>query len=445
MSTSTRAITREVRDMAGSYVLAPTSGETVAAGYKRTEVGVIPEEWQVHELADLKPFITSGSRGWADYYSNHGSAFIRITNMSRSSIYLDLDDLRLVNLPPDSTEGVRTQLHDDDLLVSITADIGIIALVDQSVPKPAYINQHIALVRLDAEKVNSKFLSYFLAGAGSQKAFRAGTDQGAKAGMNLRGVREIKAAFPPLVEQRAIAAALSDVDVLLAKLDQLIAKKRDLKQAAMQQLLLGHVRLPGFAKEWRSTLLGSLGRFSKGRGIRKDQVRGDGLPCIRYGEIYTRHHDVVHGYGSFISSDVASQSQRLQNGDLLFAGSGETSEEIGKCVAFLDDCETYAGGDIVIFTPVGQDSMFLGYLMNQPVVTSQKARMGQGDAVVHISARNLAQIELKLPARAEQTAIATILSDVDAELAELGTRRAKTRELKRGMMQALLTGRIRLG
>ena len=194
--------------------------------------------------------------------------------------------------------------------------------------------------------------------------------------MNLANVREIKAAFPVLAEQRAIAAALSDVDALLLGLDQLIAKKRDLKQAAMQQLLTGQARLPGFDDEWRETQLGRLGRFSKGKGIRKDQVMTDGLPCIRYGEIYTRHHDVVRSFGSFISPQVASQSQRLLRGDLLFAGSGETAGEIGKCVAFLDDKEAYASGDIVIFSPTKQDSMYLGYLMNAPQIAAQKARMG---------------------------------------------------------------------
>ena len=250
--------------------------------------------------------------------------------------------------------------------------------------------------------------------------------------------------LPPLPEQRAIAAALSDVDDLLAKLDALIAKKRDLKQAAMQQFLTSKQRLPGFSGEWEVKRLGDVGAFSKGKGIRKDDVVSDGLPCIRYGEIYTRHNDYIKVFYSFISRRVANQSQRLRKGDLLFAGSGETAEEIGKCVAFLGDEEAYAGGDIVLFTPSGQDSMYLGYLMNDPSLTDQKARMGQGDAVVHISAKNLAQLELRLPCPKEQTSIAAVLSDMDAELAALEARRDKTRALKQGMMQELLTGRIRL-
>jgi type I restriction enzyme S subunit len=134
----------------------------------------------------------------------------------------------------------------------------------------------------------------------------------------------------------------------------------------------------------------------------------------------------------------------LRQGDILFAGSGETKEDIGKCVAFLDDFEAYAGGDIVILRPRGFDSRYLGYALNAAEVNRQKASKGQGDAVVHISAAALAQISVRAPEIAEQTAIATILSDIDTEITALEARLTKARQLKQGMAQALLTGRIRL-
>ena len=227
-------------------------------------------------------------------------------------------------------------------------------------------------------------------------------------------------------------------------LDQLIAKKRDLKQAAMQQLLTGQTRLPGFHGEWEVKRLGEVGTFAKGSGVKKDESQCGTLPCIRYGEIYTRHHDYIKEFYSFISPQVAATARLLKQGDLLFAGSGETKEEIGKCVAFLDDFEAYAGGDIVILRPLGVDSMYLGFCLNTPSINKQKASRGQGDAVVHISSSALADIELNLPPLPEQTAIAEVLSDMDAELAALEQRRDKTRALKQGMMQELLTGRTRL-
>jgi type I restriction enzyme S subunit len=220
-------------------------------GYQQTELGVIPEDWEVHELGELRPFVTSGSRGWADYYSQYGDLFVRITNLTRESIYLDLADCKFVKLPQNNSEGVRTQLCNNDVLISITADIGIIGYIDDNVPKPAYINQHIALVRLDPEVANARFVSYYLASVEPQKKFQASTDTGAKAGMSLAGVQKIKTLLPPTIEQSAIANALSDVDALLAVQDALIEKKRAITQGAMQELLTGNRRLPGFCGEWK--------------------------------------------------------------------------------------------------------------------------------------------------------------------------------------------------
>lgn len=196
--------------------------------------------------------------------------------------------------------------------------------------------------------------------------------------------------------------------------------------------------------DWDVKQLSDFGSFSKGKGIRKDEVVPQGIPCVRYGEIYTHHNDYIRKFNSHISPELAKQSRKLKKGDLLFAGSGETAEEIGKCVAFLRDEEAYAGGDIVVFTPDGQDSLFLGYLMNHPIVASQKARMGQGDAVVHIGARHLAEVLVPLPSKEEQMTIATAIKDVDSLVENLEKLITKKRAIKQGAMQELLTGKRRL-
>jgi type I restriction enzyme S subunit len=165
---------------------------------------------------------------------------------------------------------------------------------------------------------------------------------------------------------------------------------------------------------------------------------------VRYGEIYTHHHEHIRAFYSWISHDVAATATPIAKGDVLFAGSGETKAEIGKCVAVVNPVEAFAGGDIVIFRSPNNDPRFLGYALNTPEVNRQKASRGQGDAVVHISSSSLAAITLPMPERAEQTAIATTLSDIDAEISALQARLAKARQLKQGMAQALLTGRIRL-
>lgn len=197
-------------------------------------------------------------------------------------------------------------------------------------------------------------------------------------------------------------------------------------------------------EDWVECRLSELGSFTKGKGIKKGEVVAEGFPCIRYGEIYTTYDVSIKSFCSFIPPEVAKVSQRIDKGDLLFAGSGETSEEIGKCTTFLGDHEAYAGGDVIIFSPIDQDSMFLSYLMNHSSIASQRARMGQGDAIVHIYARHLGQIRLFRPSLPEQRAIAAALSDVDALINSLNKFIAKKRDMKQAAMQELLSCKRRL-
>ncbi|MCK8584565.1 restriction endonuclease subunit S [Yersinia ruckeri] len=155
--------------------------------------------------------------------------------MSRNFIYLDTKTFenKFVSLPATSTEGKRTQLNNGDVLISITADIGIIGYIDESITKPAYINQHISLVRFDDNSVNNKFVTYFLASENVQKKFLANSDLGAKAGMNLNGVRSIIFAIPTKKKQSAIAKALTDIDTLIFELKKVLTKRQAIKTATM--------------------------------------------------------------------------------------------------------------------------------------------------------------------------------------------------------------------
>jgi len=139
-------------------------------------------------------------------------------------------------------------------------------------------------------------------------------------------------------------------------------------------------------EEWEMKRLGQVGAFSKGSGVSRSESNSGDLPCIRYGEIYTDHNDYIKQFKSFISESVALTATELRPGDILFAGSGETKEEIGKAVAYLGGEErAYCGGDIVILSPTAEyDSRYLGYVCNSRPVNTQKAARGQGDAVVHI-------------------------------------------------------------
>ena len=199
-----------------------------------------------------------------------------------------------------------------------------------------------------------------------------------------------------------------------------------------------------FSGKWETKRLKELGPFSKGRGIKRDDVTDDGVPCIRYGELYTRYQDYILKVASRIPPDVAATALPIKRGDILFAGSGETAEEIGRCAAYLGEEQAYAGGDVIVLTPSGQNSIYLGHLMNSPMVSAQKARLGQGDAVVHIYINNLAQVQIELPPITEQNAITEVLSNVDGLLNALEALIAKKRAIKQAVMQQLLTGRKHL-
>lgn len=192
-------------------------------------------------------------------------------------------------------------------------------------------------------------------------------------------------------------------------------------------------------EDWHAKRLADIGRFSKGLGIKKDESLSGTIPCIRYGEIYTHHNYIIKKFNSFISSDVAKTSQKLNIGDILFAGSGETKEEIAKAVAFTQQVEAYAGGDIVILTPKSTNSTYLGYALNSPSVIRQKASKGQGDAVVHITPHSLGEVVLPIPSQSEQSAIAMALSDMDALLESLNSLIAKKRAIKQAAIQQLLS------
>lgn len=267
---------------------------------------------------------------------------------------------------------------------------------------------------------------------------------GIRSNIGQRDLKSVLVPVPPRPEQESIAGVLDDMARLVSQLERLVAKKRDIKHGLRQELLTGRVRLPGFTDEWRTYCLRDLGTFLKGRGIKRNEVRTTGVPCVRYGELYTAYTDYTSETVSFVDAAVAAQALPIRRGDVLFAGSGETKAEIGTSVAYVGTAAAVAGGDVIVLRGNGYDPIFLGTLLNTPAVAAQKARVGQGDAVVHIHARTLAEIEVTVPNIEEQTAIAQVAVDADAEIAALERRLAKARAVRHGMMHELLTGQTRL-
>jgi type I restriction enzyme S subunit len=398
-------------------------------GYKQTEVGVIPEEWEVKTLPSALEFI-NGKAHEQHVLENGPFTVVNSKFVSTSGAVAKYSSKNFCPARVDDILMVMSDLPNGRALAK--------CYLVESDDKYA-VNQRVCILRTKGG--DARFFYFQLDRNPYFLAFDDGVSQ---THLLNAAFRNCPVAVPPLPEQRAIAEALADADAAVAGLERLIAKKRDLKQAAMQQLLTGQTRLPGFSGAWEVKRLGEIGRFLKGSGVRRDQAQSGEIPCVRYGEIYTTHHDVIHEFTSFISPEVAKTATRIHCGDILFAGSGETKEDIGKCVALVHDFEAYAGGDIIILRPSAGCPRFLGYLLNTAKAAKIKANFGQGDAVVHIGSASLSKIEMELPDEDEQTAIATVLSDMDAELTALQAQLDKTRLIKQAMMQDLLTGRVRL-
>lgn len=212
------------------------------ARFKQTKIGEIPEEWEVLTLGAVSDRVTSGSRGWAQYYAAEGPLFIRITNLTRGSIDLDLGDLKHVSIPNGESEGTRTRLEAGDLLISITADLGLVALVRDGLGE-SYVNQHLALVRIGRVDVNPEFVAHFLTSESAQERFWKVNDSGAKAGLNLPSIRGTLIALPSQREQEEISGVLNSCDRRVSFERETARKMRQLKAALTTVLLTGEVRV----------------------------------------------------------------------------------------------------------------------------------------------------------------------------------------------------------
>jgi type I restriction enzyme S subunit len=215
--------------------------------FKDSPLGRIPVEWEVGELETVAEFVTSGSRGWAQYYNSEGAMFLRIGNLTRDHINLRLEDMAFVN-PPRTSEGKRTSVLPGDLLISITADLGIIGLIPEGFGEGS-VNQHIALVRLSPTKVNARFIGWFLSGRGGQSQFEKLNESGAKAGLNLPTIRELFVPITKPGEEARIAEILDTNSNRVNDLYSRLGKLRSLKTALMQDLLTGKKRVTAMLVE----------------------------------------------------------------------------------------------------------------------------------------------------------------------------------------------------
>jgi type I restriction enzyme S subunit len=359
----------------------------------------------------------------------------------------DINDgrLQLETARKTSESAYRTLLtakskpRQNDILLTKDGTLGRLALVGN---ETICINQSVAVIRPN-ERVEPLFLKLLLESPRYQKRMVEDAGGSTIKHIYITIVDKMPVGLPlNKVEQRAIAAALSDVDALLDGLDRLIAKKRDLKQAAMQQLLTGQTRLPGFSGEWEVVCMRSVLVQNATYGIVTTGVFvGNGVKMLRSGDIVdgcinsdlpmvTREKAEEYGRTQLLKQDVVialvgypGASARIPD-ELIGAN-------ISRAVGLLRTNKKVAADYLVCF-------------LNSPdgrrMVLAPSA--GSAQQVVNLAALN--KLEFRIPSRAEQTTIAAVLSDIDAELRALEARRNKTRDLKQAMMQELLTGKTRL-
>lgn len=398
----------------------------VKHGYKQTEVGVIPDEWEVYRLEQLSEFVTSGSRGWAKYYCDSGPIFVRSQNIRDGC--LDLTERQCVS-PPAGSEVSRTRLNQGDLLITVTGNsVGNVAWVGENLGE-AYISQHVGLVRLSRPSLaeyTCRFLSPGSPGNWQILASQAGQS---KPGLNLKDLGDFRVVLPPLPEQRAITTALSDIDALLGGLDQLITKKRDLKQGVMQQLLTGQTRLPGFYGSWSIKKIGSIGQFEDG-----DATTGGELGYIEIGDV-----DVVRKTYNVSQKEKLSVrgAIRVPSGTLLISTVRPTR---GAITITKDDIHVSNA-----FCRLRISNKYLFYMVCQDRFLAHLGEHAIGGTYPTCRDETILDYKSMAPDDpAEQTAIAVVLADMDIELSVLEARRDKIRVLKQAMMQELLTGKTRL-
>jgi type I restriction enzyme S subunit len=399
---------------------------TIPAGYKQTEAGVIPGDWteidlshfcvlqrgfDITEKTTVAGLIPVYSSSGLAYFHNKAMVFPPGVVTGRKGI---LGKVFLINEP--------FWPHDTTLWVK-----------DFNGNLPAYVAlvlQNFHLERLDAATSVPTLNRNNLAG-------------------HLVAIPSTKA------EQEAIAAALSDADTLIKSLEQLVTKKRYLKQGAMQELLTGQRRLPGFSGDWLTKRLGELFTFSGGYSASRDQLSTEGHCYLHYGDIHKSSKtfiDVRTEYQDIPKLDIplraASSSSLLEDGDVVFVDASEDNEGTSKHIVVVNkENKPFISG---LHTIVAKEKStevsheYRRYCFQTYAVRQQFLFYAVGTKVSGISKTNIVKIILPVPSIPEQNAIASILSDMDTEIVELEAQLAKARTIKQGMMHQLLTGRIRL-
>ncbi|MDB5966078.1 MAG: hsdS [Polaromonas sp.] len=382
-------------------------------------LGDVPEGWMVRTVLEMGEVLTG--KALAVNAPGRQRPYLRTKNVFDGRI--DIDDV--LTMPMTDEQFVQFQLRRGDILLNEGQSLELVgrcALYSGEYPEPCAIQNQ--LIRFRARRgVNADFASYLFRRCQQTGVFaRIALQTTSIAHLGGSRFGRLRLAWPKREEEQcAIAGALSDVDALLVSLSRLIAKKRDLKQASVQQLLAGQTRLPAFSGDWEAKRLGAISSMKSGVGITSEAIDNHAeYPC--YGGNGTRGFTSRYTHSGRYA--LVGRQGALCGNVIGVEGSFFASEHAIVVTAF-------PGTNIQWLTYVLRD-------MNLNQHTESSAQPG-------LSVAKILNLEVQFPLeQAEQTAIAAVLSDMDAELDGLEQRRAKTAALKQGMMQELLTGRTRL-
>jgi type I restriction enzyme S subunit len=402
----------------------------VKPGYKLTDVGVIPSDWQ------LRPLLSTVcvASGQVDPRIEPFRSMILV-----APDHIESGSGRLLQKQTAADQGAisgKYVFEAGDIVYSkirpylrkaILADFEGLCSADMYPLRPA-------------PDVSAGFIFAALLGHHFSKYAESVSVRSGMPKINRAELAEYTMALPSTkAEQEAIAKVLSDADALLDALDRLLKKKRDLKQAAMQQLLTGNKRLPDFADRWESTTLGEIGECVIGLTYKPESVVPHGLLVLRSSNI----QDSRLAFEDNVHVNVAVPEKLItREGDILICVRNGSRALIGKC-AMID--KSGVGQTFGAFMSIYRTkySRFIFYSF-QSYEIQRQIRENIGATINQITNKDMKALRIKLPSVAEQTAVSTLLSDIDSEIAALERRRDKTRALKQGMMQELLTGKTRL-
>lgn len=413
-------------------------------GYKQTEVGIIPDEWDCMLARDFGVFKGgSGFPLWAQGQRGGEYPFFKVSDMNNEGNETFMTAANHY-ISEQTRKHLGAQTFQADSIVFAKVGAAVFLERKKILSQPSCIDNNMAAYVLDGSRADVRFVHALLL----MKKLGALVATTALPALNGKQLGEMVLALPPLPEQRAIAQALSDVDALLAALDQLIAKKRDLKQAAMQQLLTGKNRLPGFSGEWQKKTLGELGVTYGGlTGKTKSDFGIGAAKYITFMNVMTNAVIDCAAFEQVIVSASETQN-RVLRGDLLFNGSSETPEEVAFCSLMAEEVpDLYLNSFCFGFRPFDDqevDGLFLTYYIRANPGREIMKSLAQGSTRYNLSKAALREASVLLPLKDEQVAIAEVLSGMDAELIALEARHDKTRNIKHAMMQELLAGRTRL-